>query len=224
MTPFMRWVTFNLVGAVGLLVQLAALALFNRLLHGRYLIASVAALEVALLHNFKWHTQYTWHDCRDSFSLRRQLVRFHLSNGLLSLAGNLALMPLLVHAAHLPVLISNCVSVVCCSVANFWVSHSWTFSAARHSLPRTQPSTRTVKACPLLVLSLVALLTCSKAHAQMPDGTFDKRSDAKGAPLSSLKGLEPFPAGGADINDDKILWYKSVAVGHGGPSCGYGAS
>ena len=52
MTPFVRWVTFNLVGAVGMVVQLAALALFSRLLHGSYLIASAAALEITLLHNF----------------------------------------------------------------------------------------------------------------------------------------------------------------------------
>ena len=55
MTPLIRWVTFNLVGAVGMAVQLAALALFNHLLHGRYLIASAAALEVTLLHNFVCH-------------------------------------------------------------------------------------------------------------------------------------------------------------------------
>ena len=136
MTSFVRWVTFNLVGAVGMVVQLAALALFNRLLHGSYLIASAAALEITLLHNFLWHTQCTWRDRRDGFSLRRQLARFHLSNGLLSLAGNMALMRLLVHAAHLPVLIANVIAVLCCSGANFWFSHHWTFSAPRHRLGR----------------------------------------------------------------------------------------
>ncbi len=169
MTPFVRWVTFNLVGAVGMVVQLAALALFNRLLHGSYLIASAAALEVTLLHNFAWHTQCTWRDRRDGSSLRRQLVRFHLSNGFLSLAGNIALMRLLVHAAHLPVLLANAIAVLCCSAVNFWFSHRWAFSAPRHPLAETQPSTCRAMACPLLALPLVAILTCSEARAQLPD-------------------------------------------------------
>lgn len=169
MTPFIRWVTFNLVGAVGMVVQLAALALFNRLLHGRYLIASAAALEVTLLHNFVWHSQYTWRDRRDGFSRRQQLLRFHLSNGLLSLAVNIALMRLLVHAAHLPVLLANAIAVLCCSVANFWFSHRWTFSAPRYSAPETQPSIRVSIGCPLLTLPLVALWMCSEANAQLPD-------------------------------------------------------
>ncbi len=67
MIPLIRWVRFNLVGAVGMVVQLAALSLFNRLLHGRYLIASAAALELTVLHNFVWHTQYTWRDRRSGF-------------------------------------------------------------------------------------------------------------------------------------------------------------
>ncbi len=129
MTLLLRWVRFNLVGALGMVVQLAMLALFNRLLHGRYLIASAAALEVTLLHNFVWHTRYTWRDCCDGSSLRQQLVRFHLSNGLLSLAGNVAIMRLLVHGAHLPVLPANAIAVLCCSAANFWFSHRWAFSA-----------------------------------------------------------------------------------------------
>ena len=141
MTPCLRWVTFNLVGALGMVVQLAALALFNRLLHGSYLIASAAALEVALLHNFVWHIRCTWRDRHGCSFLQRQLVRFHLSNGLLSLAGNLVLMRLLVHAAHLPVLLANAMAVLCCSALNFWFSHRWTFSAPQHSLAEAQPLT-----------------------------------------------------------------------------------
>lgn len=128
MTPCLRWLRFNLVGAGGMAVQLAALALFNRLLHGHYLIASAAALELTLLHNFLWHVRYTWRDCRDELSRGRQLLRFHLSNGLLSLAGNIMLMRLLVHAVHLPVLLANGIAILCCSLANFWISDRWTFS------------------------------------------------------------------------------------------------
>ena len=188
MTSFVRWAKFNVVGAAGMAVQLAALALFNRLLHGRYLIVSAAALELTLLHNFVWHTQYTWRDRRDGVSRRQQLLRFHLSNGLVSLAGNLALMRLLVHAAHLPLLLDNAIAILCCSAANFWFSHRWTFSESRCTLPVNQPPSRTAAVAPLLALPVFALLTCPEAHAQLPNAA---SIDLQKTPPASLSSPPP---------------------------------
>lgn len=129
MNSFIRWGKFNLVGAMGMVVQLAALALFNRLAPGHYLFATAAAIEVTLLHNFIWHLHYTWRDRRDSSSLPAQLLRFHLANGLISMLGNLALMRILVQQAHLPVLVANCIAILCCSIANFYLGNSWAFAA-----------------------------------------------------------------------------------------------
>jgi putative flippase GtrA len=126
---FIRWGKFNLVGAMGMVVQLTALALLNRWAPGHYLYASAAAVELTLLHNFVWHLHYTWHDRRDDSALLTQFVRFHLSNGLVSLLGNLALMRLLVQEAHLPVLISNCIAILCCSIVNFCLGNDWVFAA-----------------------------------------------------------------------------------------------
>lgn len=137
MTSLARWIRFNLVGAGGMAIQLTALAFLNRTWHGRYLIASAAGVELALLHNFSWHVHYTWRDCRDGLSRWQQLVRFHLSNGLLSLLGNVALMRLLVHTAHLPVLAASIVAILCCSVANFWFSNRFTFPAQQQCLAET---------------------------------------------------------------------------------------
>jgi hypothetical protein len=61
------------------------------------------------------------------------LLRFHLSNGLVSLLGNLALMRLLVEEVRLPVLASNCIAILCCSVVNFCLGDSWTFAADRQA-------------------------------------------------------------------------------------------
>jgi putative flippase GtrA len=124
---FIRWAKFNLVGAMGMAVQLGALALFNRWIAGRYLYASAAALEIALLHNFVWHVHYTWRDRRDSAPRLRQCVRFHLSNGLVSMLGNLALMRLLVQHANLPLLASNAIAILCCAMANFFLGNNWAF-------------------------------------------------------------------------------------------------
>ena len=129
MKSFVRWLRFNAVGAMGMVVQLGALTLFSRLAKGHYLYASAAAVELAVLHNFVWHVRYTWRDRRDDSALLSRLLRFHLSNGLISVVGNLVLMRVLVHGAHVPLLVSNCISIACCSVVNFCLGNSWAFAA-----------------------------------------------------------------------------------------------
>jgi putative flippase GtrA len=132
---FIRWWKFNLVGAMGMVVQLVALALLNRWTAGHYLYASAAAVELALLHNFVWHLRYTWRDRRDDSALLAQFVRFHLSNGLVSMLGNLALMRILVHEARIPLLASDCIAILCCSIVNFCLGDSWAFAVSTKTLP-----------------------------------------------------------------------------------------
>ncbi len=128
MNTFIRWGKFNLVGAMGMAVQLASLALFSRWAAGHYLYATAAALELTLLHNFVWHLHYTWRDRRDDSALFAQLIRFHLSNGLVSMLGNLALMRMLVDEARMPLLAANSIAILCCSVVNFCLGNNWVFA------------------------------------------------------------------------------------------------
>ena len=128
MSVFLRWIRFNMVGAAGMALQLAALALFNRVTHGHYLLSSAAAVELALLHNFAWHLRYTWRDRERSAGVLTQLMRFHLSNGLVSMLGNLVLMRVFVQQEHLPLLAANVLAIVCCSIVNFCLSNSWVFA------------------------------------------------------------------------------------------------
>lgn len=128
MNLFARWIRFNLVGAMGMAVQLGALALLSRCDGGHYLATSAAAVELAVLHNFAWHLRVTWPDRRTGSGVIGQLLRFHLANGAVSLVGNLALMRLLVGDAHLPLLPANCIAIVCCSVVNFGLGHTWAFA------------------------------------------------------------------------------------------------
>lgn len=127
MNTFVRWTKFNLVGALGMVVQLVLLAVLNRRAPGHFLLTSAAAVEVVLLHNFVWHLRYTWVDRRNHSGRLSQLARFHLSNGPVSLLGNLLLMPILVKQAQLPVLGANFVSILCCSLINFFLGDSWAF-------------------------------------------------------------------------------------------------
>jgi len=126
-STFLRWCRFNAVGAIGMALQLAALSFFNRMWTGRYLLASAAAVEVALLHNFALHLRYTWRDRRAGIAA--QLARFHLANGAVSLLGNLVLMRVLVSVAHLRILIANAIAILCCSLLNFLLGDRWAFAA-----------------------------------------------------------------------------------------------
>jgi putative flippase GtrA len=130
LSALVRWLKFNLVGAMGMVVQLAALAAISRCAgKSHYLCASAAAVELAVLHNFVWHVHFTWRDRRNSSALLSQLMRFHLSNGLVSVVGNLVLMRLLVQGARMPLLIANSIAILCCSVVNFCLGDNWAFAA-----------------------------------------------------------------------------------------------
>ena len=135
MNIFIRWGKFNLVGAMGMVAQLVALGLFSRLAPGHYLLATAAAIEIAVLHNFVWHLHFTWRNRRDRSAVLAQLMRFHLSNGLVSMVGNLALMRILVHGARLPLLIANGIAIVCCSVVNFCLGDGWAFAVRAQGGP-----------------------------------------------------------------------------------------
>ena len=131
MKTLIRWLKFSFVGILGTALQLSSLAILNQSCPGHYLLTSSVALELTLLHNFVWHLLYTWRDRRDAAPWQSQCVRFHCSNGIVSLLGNLCLMRALVRDAHLPVLVANFLSVLSCSIVNFHIGHRWAFRAAR---------------------------------------------------------------------------------------------
>ena len=125
----LRWLKFNFVGGLGIGVQLAALWLFVSVLRINYLIATAAAVEIAVLHNFVWHEQFTWKD-RSGGPIRLMLLRmlrFHIGNGLISIVGNLLLMKLLVGGFGWNYIVANIVTIGICSVANFLAAELFVF-------------------------------------------------------------------------------------------------
>jgi len=112
---------FYAVGAVGIVVQLAALAIFKSGFGLGYLAATALAVEAAILHNFFWHERWTWADRTRSLPAGRagRLVRFHLTNGAVSILGNLALMQALAGRLHVPYLAANAIAIALCSLLNF---------------------------------------------------------------------------------------------------------
>jgi putative flippase GtrA len=124
-----RWLKFNLVGGFGIAVQLPALLVLKSGLHLHYLLATALAVEAAVVHNFFWHERYTWAD-RVQPSWKKslpRLLRFNLTTGAISIAGNMALMKGLVGLAHMNYLFASGVSIALCSVLNFLVSERWVF-------------------------------------------------------------------------------------------------
>jgi putative flippase GtrA len=129
---FLRWLKFNLVGLIGFAVQLSVLALLVSGLGLHYMPATVLAVESAILHNFLWHERYTWRDrVGGQPGWLSRLARFHGANGLISLAGNAAIMALLVGEWGVPYLVANLVAVVVCSLLNFAAGDLLVFRARK---------------------------------------------------------------------------------------------
>lgn len=136
-STLVRWCKFNLVGGIGIAVQFAALFLLKSVAHFNYLVATAIAVEAAVVHNFVWHEQFTWVERTkidrtksDSDRWRRsgtRFMRFNLTNGAVSILGNLALMKVMVGQGHMNYLAANAIAITLCSFANFLVSETWVF-------------------------------------------------------------------------------------------------
>jgi dolichol-phosphate mannosyltransferase len=116
-------------GAVGLLGAVLQVALFTEL--ARWLPAAAAAalaVELTVLHNFVWHERVTWRD-RRAPGLRERLARlwrFHAANGLVSIAGNTAVVYGLTELGA-PSLAAQAAAIAVCAPVNFWVADRWVY-------------------------------------------------------------------------------------------------
>jgi putative flippase GtrA len=121
-----RFVRFNVVGALGFALQLTVLAMLE---HAGWpvLLATLVAVEAAVLHNFGWHERWTWADQRAGTRVGR-LSRFHVTNGVISLVGNATVTTTLA-AAGTPAIIANVAAVLACAGANFAAAHLFVFCA-----------------------------------------------------------------------------------------------
>ena len=123
MTSFLR---FNVVGVMGFALQLGVLVALDAA-GLPVVVATCLAVEAAILHNFAWHERWTWAGLATGTRVGR-LARFHVSNGLISIAGNALLTSLLVEAGA-PLIIASAAAVVACALLNFTSAHLWVFCA-----------------------------------------------------------------------------------------------
>ena len=124
-----RWLKFNAVGAMGLAVQLLTLALLIRIFRTPFIWATALAVETAVLHNFFWHWRWTWADRRLSGvrQLTIALMRFNLSNGMISLLGTVLCTVILTGLLKLNPILANLLSLVPCCIINYLVSDKLVF-------------------------------------------------------------------------------------------------
>jgi putative flippase GtrA len=127
---WIRWWKFNAVGGLGIVVQLAALMVLKTGLGLNYLLATALAVEVTIIHNFFWHERYTWAD-RGSAARFARFLKFDLSTGTLSIAGNVLTMKIFVEALGLNYFVANILSIAACSVLNFLVADRLVFLKPR---------------------------------------------------------------------------------------------
>jgi putative flippase GtrA len=123
-----RLIKFNIVGAAGIAVQSTVLAILVRIAGLQYLAATALAVEAAVIHNFVWHSRWTWAERLDEPHTRSwlktlgMLMRFNVTTGAVSIAGNLLFMRLLVGETGIGIIKANLATIALCSLANFILS------------------------------------------------------------------------------------------------------
>lgn len=129
----LHWLKFNIVGMLGFGLQTAVLFLLTNVApQVSYLAATVVAVELAVVNNFVWHQRWTWKDrpATTKKDTLRRLVKFNLTSGLFSIAGNLVFMSILVGSVGLPIGPANLASVVACSVVSFFLADRIAFGTS----------------------------------------------------------------------------------------------
>ncbi len=130
----MRFGRFSLVGLLGAAVQVFVADLLIRRAHWPPAAAAAIAVEAAVLHNYFWHERFTWRDRNCSRGKRAsRLVRFHVANGLVSMAGNALIISCLT-AAGIGPRISALAAIACCSPMNFLLADGWVYRDFEPSL------------------------------------------------------------------------------------------
>jgi len=124
MQTLYRWAKFNAVGVLGFCIQLSALWLSIVALRVSSLVATALAVETAVVHNFVWHNFATWKDRRSGkwYDWLKRLFAFNLTNGAVSLAGNLFFAWLIVGRQPIWLLAANLFATAVCSLINFVLS------------------------------------------------------------------------------------------------------
>jgi putative flippase GtrA len=124
-----RFSRFGLVGLMGAGLQLTIIFLLTTYVPLGRIVATLIAVEIAILHNFIWHEGFTWSDRgpRIPRQVTGRLWRFHAGNGVVSLVGNTLLVHYLVDRLNAPLVPTAIGAIILCSLANFVLADRWVY-------------------------------------------------------------------------------------------------
>jgi putative flippase GtrA len=116
-------------GAIGFVLQIGALTLLTTAMGWPYALATASAVELAVIHNFWWHERRTFSDRRVTLEgTCVRLLKYHVTTGLASLVGNVALTVVATEVAGLHFVAANAAAVLAMTAANFIVADRVVFT------------------------------------------------------------------------------------------------
>jgi dolichol-phosphate mannosyltransferase len=127
-----KWLRFNTIGIMGTGVQISLIFFLRTFFHLNYLVATLIAVQCALIHNFFWHQRWTWKNSISSGKKKsfQRFLRFNSTSGTISMMGNLGFTSMLVQSVHLPYLVCNLLAIGGCNILNFVLAHNFAFQPA----------------------------------------------------------------------------------------------
>jgi putative flippase GtrA len=136
-----RWFIFNIVGAMGALVQLSFLFILVKFVRLDYFKATGLAVEAAILHNFFWHEHWTWVERikGEKKNFMKRLISFNLTTGALSMLQNLVLMKIIMDKLKIDCLSANLIVIVSCSLFNYFFLDHVVFRNIQKSSYKERP-------------------------------------------------------------------------------------
>jgi len=123
-----RFLSFTLVGVSGIVVNSAILFYLKEFLDVPISVASLVAIQTAIINNFIWNRKFTWTDreMRGLAAIRTGLMKFTLVSWV---AGGLnwVILLLLHHLGGIHYLLANLMAIFVASVLNYFLNDLWTF-------------------------------------------------------------------------------------------------
>lgn len=123
-----RFISFTFVGISGIFVNSAILYYAKEYLYVPIPIASLIAIQIAIINNFVWNHRFTWtdRDMKGIKAIRIGLIRFTLVSWI---AGGLnwVILLLLHHYVGIHYLLANLIAIFVASILNYFLNDLWTF-------------------------------------------------------------------------------------------------
>lgn len=125
-----RLARFSAAGIAGFAAQVAVLWGLVSLTPLHYAVATVLAVEAAIVLNFAFHERWTWRDRTGDAGTVGRLVRFNALTGLTSILGGVIVTAFFVETMGLNAVVANMISVVLLGAINFAGADTLVFRAA----------------------------------------------------------------------------------------------